>query len=59
MVGYGIIKNEKGIKMNLEDYLRSITPTAILTFAIIALAMAILIHSQVQMSKRSNKGKSK
>lgn len=45
--------------MNFEDYLRSVVSTANLTFAIIVLGMAILIHSQIQLSKNRNKGKTK
>ncbi|EKE14308.1 MAG: hypothetical protein ACD_12C00578G0002 [uncultured bacterium] len=45
--------------MNFEGYLRSVTISANLTFAMLALAMAILIHSQIQMNKSGSKGKSK
>ena len=43
--------------MNLEDYLRSITPMAVLTFAILALAMAILANANSRISQ-PNRGKS-
>lgn len=45
--------------MNFEEYLRSVTTAANLTFAMIVLAMAILIHSQVQMNKKTEKSKKK
>lgn len=45
--------------MNWGEYIRSVINMGNLTFAIIALTMAILIHSQVQMDRNRNKGKSK
>lgn len=45
--------------MNWEEYLRSVITMGNLTLAIIALTVAILIHSQVQMSNKIGKSKKK
>lgn len=42
-----------------SDYWTSVSLTAYITMAITLLAVAILVHAQVQMNKKANKGKSR